>query len=309
MKALGVEISRNHVRAGIVVAGQSRAHTIRQVEYRVDRNGLGGPRTSEQRTPRISAMFKVVSELLDVAPDVYAIGIAAPGVVDPESGMTLDDPDPTYNDTNWLRHISTRFGGKYAVYVQNDAKASAWGEYLFWRSDWMRESKRHKPRPASLVHIIVDEGIGSGVILDGKILPGAHLVAGEFGTLPYSNQIYGNVKIEDLAARQGIQRLTSTKSISELIRRSGETQIREGIDQAAQVLGTGIAALINILGPEVITLGGKLIEEIPEYFELTSRYAEDAAERVALADGLFRRATLGLDAAIVGIAHLALQHR
>ena len=256
---------------------------------------------------------------------ISAVGIGAPGVANPRTGVIEFAP----NLTDWVgvplgARLEKAFG--VPVIVENDVNAGAYGEATVGAAAGYR----------SMVGIFPGTGIGGGIVLDGKLLRGAHNGAGEIGhvVVLIDGPRCGCGRrgcIEALASRTAIERdilgeLRGGRQsiITKLIDRDGgEAQISSSqlasalqahdalvtdvIKRAAHHLGIFTAGMINVLDPECVVYGGGLIEAcgdvmLPIIRETTYRYLIRPLEPEKLP---ILEAALGDNAVLLGAAMLA----
>lgn len=163
------------------------------------------------------------------------------------------------------------------VYIDNDSRTLAYGEYNFGRSGL--------PYPEKHVCIVnLDYGIAIGIFTNGKPVYGASGYAGEIGHIPMFNnekicfcgkkgcletEASGLALIDYLVAKMKngsssrLQKIFSKKGFLELedileAVRHGDNLAIEGVREIAYNLGKGLAVTINLLNPELIVLGGML---------------------------------------------------
>ena len=211
---------------------------------------------------------------------IAAVGIGAPGAVDGESGTVIFAPNlPGWKDVPLKKELEKHLG--VPVVVENDANVAVVGVH----------ETELKGRPRSVVGIFVGTGIGGGLILNGELYSGFNHTAGEIGHMVIDVNGpkcgCGNKGcFEAVASRTAIfQRIkTGVKDgektlLTEMLGddledlRSGDLRkaIRKGdkfvaqvIEQAAKYIGVGAANLINIIGPEVVVLGGGVMEALAD---------------------------------------------
>ena len=252
-----------------------------------------------------------------------AIGIGAPGISNPETGILFTSPNlPGWEDVPLRDIIEKELNTK--AWLINDANAAAVGELHFGAGRGTR----------NFIYITVSTGIGGGIIIDGNIYTGSIGTAGELGHMviddkgPLCN--CGNTGCwETLAsgtalareARKQIEQGASTSILdfvsgdrekinAEAIHeaaKAGDSLAAELIAQNAYYLGVGLANLINIFNPEVIAIGGGLsnIGDImlnPAFEEAGRRAFKKSYQAVR-----FARAELGRNSGVLGAAAFALQ--
>ncbi len=250
------------------------------------------------------------------------IGIGAPGLSNPETGVLFTSPHlPGWHDVP-LRDILEKELGK-KVFLINDANAAAIGELYYGAGRGAR----------NFIYITVSTGIGGGIIIGGKIYTGATGTAGELGHMTIdaegpSCQCGNRGCWETLAsgtalAREAGYRIKNGARTSILEYAGGPEEINaEAVSRAAQAgdglaaeliartayyLGVGLANLINIFNPELIIIGGGLSNIgdslLKPAFEEAGRRAFPPpcqAVRFALAE-------LGRDSGAIGAAAYALE--
>ncbi len=187
---IGVDLGGTLIRAAVVrdAALLSRVHLL----------------TGEQPSPQrvIPRMYAAVQQALDQAgitlAQVAGIGVATPGPLNNRTGVIYSPPNLPEWDGIPLRDLfSEQF--HVPVWVEHDANAAAWGEYLYGAG---RNCK-------NMVYLMVSTGIGGSAIIDGKIVEGASGAAGEFGhmTIDWRGErcLCGNIGcLESLASGTAI---------------------------------------------------------------------------------------------------------
>jgi len=253
--------------------------------------------------------------------DLESVGIAAPGPIDMSSGTILSTPNLGLKDFA----LSARLGDALGcpVYLENDVNAGLWGEFV----SGVARGKRH------VIGIFPGTGIGGGIIMNGTLFRGKNGSAGEIGhiTVQTDGRRCGcgnHGCLETVASKTAIARdlaLLAMNGQSPVLAEAGATDIKlvksglikkaldagdygvaDVIDHAAYFLGIGMAAMVNTFDPEMIVLGGGLIEKLGSRF--TDRAERTMRERSMprlVADVAVVEAQLGDDAAVVGAADLA----
>ncbi|HLH56059.1 MAG TPA: ROK family protein [Verrucomicrobiae bacterium] len=253
---------------------------------------------------------------------VAGVGIGAPGAVDFDSGTVLFAPNlEGWKDIALKKELEKVLG--VPVFVENDCNISALGVYV----------AELKSKPRSMVGIFVGTGIGGGLIVDGELYSGYGHTAGEIGhmVLEISGPKCGCGNkgcFEALASRTAIfqqikagvkdgQKTLLTEMLGADLAdlRSGDLRkaIRRGdkfvdriIEGAAEYIGIATANLVNVLNPEVVVLGGGVIEALAdEMMSVIIETAKDYAMAGALKGVEIIPSKLGDNAGITGAAVLA----
>jgi glucokinase len=227
----------------------------------------GGP------APAVDAMADGVMEVLRRAGaamrDVCAIGVGAPGPLDPDRGVVLNPP----NMAGWVDvPLAAMLGDRLGVpaFVDNDANAAALGEHWVGAGIGVDD----------LVYLTVSSGIGSGLIFGGRLYHGASGQAGEIGHTvidPDGPRCACGRRgcLEAIASGFAIARAAAAAvadgrpttlsalppaglSAAAVARAAhdGDQVAREIFARAGAAVGAGLADLINLLNPAMIIVGG-----------------------------------------------------
>ena len=255
---------------------------------------------------------------------IKAIGIGAPGAVDSESGKVIFAPNLGWNDVPLKKELEKLL--ERPVFLENDCNVCTLGVY----------EVELKAKPRDVVGIFLGTGIGGGFILEGKLYSGFNRTAGEIGhmVLEVSGPKCGCGNkgcFEALASRTAIfrkikeavkegQKTLLTEMLGPELEdlRSGDLRkaIKRGdkfvehiVEEAAEYTGIAVSNLINILNPEVVVIGGGLMEQLED--EMLAIIVETAMDYAmpGTTKGIEIIATrLGDDAGITGGAVLARKH-
>ncbi len=273
----------------------------------------------------VSAIIQTVDDVLakkDVKPKfISAIGLAIPGVVDPDAGLIVEAPNVNLSGQDIVAPMEEHFN--VPVAMGNDVNLGMLGE------KWLGAAQLAQ----SAVGIFVGTGIGGGVIVDGKLVRGARESAGEIGHMIL--QINGpqcgcgnKGCLEALASRSAIERdiraavaagrRTILKRItrgdlstirSSMLKRAlnrNDTLTTEVVRKAAEYLGLACINIRHVLDPDVIVLGGGVIEACgDDILPIVQKVVEGDVLKGARPGGRVVRSALGDDAVALGAASLA----
>lgn len=254
---------------------------------------------------------------------IRGIGVGAPGAVNTEEGRVIFAPNLDWKDVPLKKELEKHLD--LPVFIENDCKQNTLGVY----------DAEFKSKPRFLIGVFLGTGIGAGIIVEGKPYTGFNGSAGEVGhmVLDVNGPECGCGNrgcFEALASRRAIFRTIQSavkkgqdtvlvemlgKDLGDL--RSGDLRkaIRQGdkfvekvIEQAAEYTGIAVGNLINLFNPQVIVLGGGIIEQLEhEMLPIIEKVAK-AHALPGTAKGIDIVATrLGDDAGITGGAVLALR--
>jgi glucokinase len=243
--------------------------------------------------------------------DIGFIGMGVPGTVDPATNRVLYAPNLQWRDVE-VDDVMKRRLGRCASLVQ-DSRAAALAEYL-------QGAARGEKVVACLT---LGTGIGSGIIINGRIHHGAFNAAGETGHLVVEEngeacgcggrgclEAYASGlaivrearKVESWSDAAGIQ---NAEVVFERAA-AGDAAALRIIDSVVRHLGMGIVNLANILGPGIVVLSGGMCTQDALLVSPVKEYVMSRAYPTILAGGAFRveKALLGEDAPMIGAALL-----
>jgi len=285
-------------------------------------------------TPATKGQEAVVQSILEsigraleqagiAAPQLSAIGVGAPGLSNPETGILFTSPNlPGWRDVP-LRDIIEKELGKKAFLI-NDANAAALGELYFGAA----KGAHH------FIYITISTGIGGGIIIDGEVYTGSIGTAGEVGHMTIDDDgppcNCGNRGCWEARASGTAMAREARKQIKEGARTSilgyaegdvekvtaqvihnaakeGDSLAKELITRTGYYVGVGLANLVNIFNPELIVIGGGLSNIGDMLLEPAYKVAGERAFKESYRTVRFALAKLGRDSGVLGAAAFALQ--
>jgi N-acetylglucosamine repressor len=219
----------------------------------------------------VELIYQILNHLLakNWSP-VIGIGVAAPGLINTQEGVVVNAVNLEWQDLPLAALIQERY--QLPVAILNDSQAAAIGEYVY--------GHEHKPNK-NLIVVSARHGIGSGILIDGKIFQGDGGGAGEIGHVVVQKdgipcRCGKNGCLETVASsRAVVQRAqelapnypdsilseTPTKITFESVAEAfhaGDALAQEIVTDAGRYLGASIANLISILNIHNIILTGSM---------------------------------------------------
>ncbi len=297
---LGVDIGGTNIKiAAVSAGGRVRARGL------IETTASEGPAAAFRR-------IHAAARTLAATTGVSAVGIGCAGLVDADRGVLRTSPNlPAWNGAHIGRHAKRYFA--VPVVLENDATAAAFGE-SFVRG----------PRGRNLVAITLGTGVGGGIVVDGSVVRGVSGFGGEIGHMTvdpdgprcrcgsrgcleaYAGS-YGIVAAARRAAKARRRRHMPPADARAVIEgaRRGDAVCRDAVRDAGEHLGIAIASLLDVLNPSVVVVGGG----IAAAFDILGPHVRRAVARHAFAqtaaDATIEPSCLGNDAAVVGAAMLA----
>lgn len=252
---------------------------------------------------------------------IRSVGIGAPGACDPESGKVIFAPNLAWENYPLKKELERHI--EIPVFLENDCNIQTLGVY----------EKELKSKPRHVVGIFLGTGIGAGLIFDGKLFSGFNRTAGEIGHMVLE---VGGPKcgcgnrgcFEALASRTALfrriheavkagQKTVLTEMLGndlddmrsgdlrKAIRR-GDKVVEKAVEEAAEYTGIAVANVINLINPEVVVIGGGLMDALEdEMLAIIVETAHDNAMQGTDRGVEIVASKLGDDAGITGGAVLA----
>jgi glucokinase len=246
-----------------------------------------------------------------------AVGLALAGQIDRVTGNVLVAPNLGWRDVAFGDLLSERLSRP--VFVANDLAAAAWGEA-------QAGAARNHP---DAVLVFVGSGIGSGLVLGGRLYEGSGGVSGEFGHVKVRPggrpcgcgergclEAYAGGHALGARAAEAIREgresllsfpegLTPTAGMIDRAAAQGDLLCIELLEEAATLVGIAAANLMTVLNPGVLVLGGGVLAGSPSMRGRVEALVREQTSRSALRTLIIADAALGDDAGLVGAAHLA----
>ncbi len=285
-------------------------------------------------TDRLGRGEGILQNLLDVAGDlveaarslrnpILGLGVGVPGVIEAGSGTIGEDIQnlPELRGLALGRILGERTD--LPVVVDNDVNALTLGEWTFGQARGFRH----------VAMLAVGTSVGGGLILDGRLVRGAGGYAGEIGHIPVD--LDGP---ECLCGSKGCLKVFASgadiaRQARELLRAGRPSRLRDlcggeparieasavftaagqgdpvavtVVARAAQALGAGVATLIHLCNPEIIVLGGGVMEAGQMLLEPVIRWARYYAFEAAFDRTRIVRSSLTKESGVLGGAALFL---
>jgi len=307
---VGVDVGGTKVAAGLVNAEGEIASQIRVPMVSNDTAEAG-----------LNAVLLAIDQIApggDAA--ISGIGICAPGPLDPETGIVLNPPNvPCWRD--FLLAAAVRDVHRVPVKVDNDANAAALAETR-WGA-----GRGYK----NIFYATIGTGIGTGIILDGKIYHGRTGSAGEGGhvSIDYRGPICRCGKpgcIEIVASGTAIARRAREaigsgrgSSMIELVggnvpaitgeivgqaSNNGDPLAREILSETIEMLALWLSNMVDLFDPEIIVIGGGATAMLRRFFDQLRDRVPELAVNPRANEAPIVQARYGADAGIAGGAAL-----
>ncbi|MFT8351603.1 ROK family protein [Clostridium saccharoperbutylacetonicum] len=247
--SLGIALTPNNIKIALV---NLKKEIIEKLKIRHKNN-------------RIENLIEIINENIALLMEkhnldsekILGIGISLPGTVDFENGIIK------YSYLLGIKDFNLKEKFEYLnvpIYLDNEANLSAYYEFL-----------NRKNILKNLLYVSITDGLGLGIIIDGKIYRGDNDSSGEFGHI----KVALNGKKCKCGARGCLEAYTSMNSLVdgynevsleaisdveefEELYLKGEEATKKVLDKYLKILGMGISNLIMLLDPNTVIIGGDI---------------------------------------------------
>jgi glucokinase len=308
----GIDVGGTNLR----VALGSESGEIMDRQHRDTRPEAG----SDEGIRTLAAMMAELASAHDLTmSDVGSAGVGVPGPTDPAKGVLFDPPHlPGWHNVPLARLLEEATG--IPTHLENDAQLAAYGEFHRGAG----RGSRH------LVFVTISTGIGGGIIIDRKLYAGAGGTAGEVGHV----MVDPDGPICSCGRRGHLEALASGTSLARIAAEriaAGETSSMAALEKitahdighaadagdglalsilqdAGWLLGRSFGGLLNILDPEVLVLGGGVIQIGPRLLDHLYAGIKEQAFESTYSHVRITTAELGQDAGLIGALEWARDH-
>lgn len=268
-------------------------------------------------------MVKVSLEAIEKAgltlSDIESVGVGSPGTVNSDLGVIEYSNNLDFYNEPVAKYIRDEMG--LPVYVENDANAAAYGEFVAGAAKGAKDA----------VCITLGTGVGGGIIIGGKIYSGFNYAGAEIGHMVVEVdgvQCTCGRKgcFEAYSSATGLIRMTKEamdahpeSKMHEMMgdhvsgrlafnaMRAGDEAAKSVVDKYIKYLAEGIANTINIFQPEILCIGGGVCNEGDALMEpLKAEVRELVYSKRSERNTAIVRAELGNEAGVIGAAFLGI---
>ena len=313
---------RQRYTAGLDLGGTKMAAMVCDSAFTVLARQRKKTKAYEGSDAGVARIVKTIQASLEQAglnlDDIDAVGVGAPGQLDLDSGTIINSPNLGWSNVALAGRL--REALRRPVHVINAVDAGVYGDY---RAGAARGAR-------CVVGVFPGTGIGGGCVYQGELMRGGARSCMEVGHLPLlsDGDVCGCGRrgcLETVASRLAIAGAAAAAAFRgdapHLMQAAGcdITAIRAGalaasiqagdkaveliVKNAARWLGKGVAVLVNLLLPDVVLLGGGLVEAMPKlYLKEVAAGARESVMPAYESSYSLRAAALGDDAVAVGAA-------
>ena len=272
---MGIDLGGTQVRAGLVRNGQ----LVKKAAGRI-----AGLQTEKE----VLDCIGMTMEELGMS-GISGIGIGVPSIVDVRRGIVYD----TVNIPSWKEvYLKDILEEKYGipVWVNNDANCFALGEQRYGAGAGY----------SNVAGVTIGTGLGTGVILDGKLFSGTHCGAGEIGNIAYKDATIETYASGSFFMREHQQ--SGEALLGQAV--AGSVDAKKIFQAYGYHLGQALLMILYAYDPEIIVLGGSVNQSYP-FFESAMRESMQACVFPHSLQTLRIECSQTKDIAIIGASCLA----
>ncbi len=308
--AIGIDIGGTNIRGGMI-------DNIGNV-YNCIKIPIGKTKNYEEVKKKLVWLINEIVEINKITlDDIKGIGIGCPGLINADKGIVIKSPNlQDFKSIPLAYDISKKINKK--VLIENDANVFALGEYYCGSG---RNSE-------SMICITVGTGIGGGIILNGNLWRGFSGIAGEVGHIIIKEngakcgcgvkgcmEQYTSATALVNKAKQAIIKGEKTSlSLKNLTAfeiykaaKNNDFVAKKIVNNAIHHLGLGLAALVNILNPETIIIGGGVAEAGNFFLKSLENEIKKMAYTLTTYNLKIFKSSLGDKAGIIGAGFLIFE--
>jgi glucokinase len=245
----------------------------------------------------VQQLFAFIDGL--ITDKVASIGIGVPGLVNEEKGLIFD----VVNIPSWtelpLRHLVEE---RYAlpVFINNDANCFALGEYYFGKGAPIaaKNNAQH-----TFIGLTLGTGLGSGIIINGKLYSGRNCGAGEFGMIEYLDHYF-----EYYASGQffkNVYHINGEEVFEKAV--NGDKHALKMMEEMGGHLGNAIKTILYSFEANLIVIGGSVRHSWPFFQDSMWRNLQSFAYKRILDEVTIDISDLN-NSGILGAAALQYNH-
>jgi N-acetylglucosamine repressor len=251
----------------------------------------------------LKTVYQILDELTrNQNNNLIGIGVGAPGLINSREGIVINAVNLDWHDLELGKLLNQRY--KKPVSILNDSQAIAIGEYVY--------NPKNKPEENYIV-VNVNQGIGAGILINGKLFQGDGGGAGEIGHVVINENgescRCGNRGcLETISSTRAVIQQLKISSIEEAISayNQNDSKTRQVVNNAAHYLGISLANMIGVLNIRKLVLTGEMVRFGEEWQKaVTSSMEESMLSRMSK-ETTIEIGKLGFDACILGAAAFLL---
>jgi predicted NBD/HSP70 family sugar kinase len=300
--AVGVDIHSWETQFGV---GTMRGRIVETLSLRT-------PRDPEATVDMIAGQF---TAWLHQYGQLEGLGVSVRGIVNSRTGVVELGADPGWVDIHLKDLLEARL--RTPIYVENNVRAATLAEYNYGNPG-IRDSR-------CLLVVVVDEGVGIGIVLDGRIYPGPRMAAGEFGQMVILasdsperydrpgclERLASNVALCDrYADLSNSKSFAGSGNVTARVRMichramNGEPAAQAAIQETCKYLGIGISNVVWGLDADTVIIHSGITEAWPLVAPAILDQFPEANQTITRQNLVLRPSLFGREASLVGVATL-----
>jgi predicted NBD/HSP70 family sugar kinase len=312
--ATRLQLEQSRVAVGVDIQNWEMRFSIGTMKGRILETECVRTPTSPERTMDLIAQHFIDYRKRFGKDSVEGLGISTRGIVNSDTGVVKLGNDPNWVGVPVKEHLQSVL--QAPVFVENNVRAAALAEYTYGDPEIHRSH--------CLLFVAVDDGVGIGIVLGGKVYHGPRMAAGEFGQM-----VIAATDGPERADRPGcLEKLVANPAVCERYNRlagvesshakgettsrvrqicqlasNGDSAAKEALRETCRYLGIGIANVVWGLDADAVIFDGTLSEAWPLVGSWIAGQFPNP-ELLNFQDLMLRPSALGGEAATIGAATL-----
>ncbi|PZG05963.1 ROK family transcriptional regulator [Nonomuraea aridisoli] len=282
---VGVDIGGHNIRAALSdLDGEILAETRQPVS------------PDDPLEDRLAAIERAVSGCLALSrttvDDLWTVAVGTIGVIDPEGRVVYSAAVPAWRDLDLAAELRRMFPCQ--VLIENDSRLAARAEH--------RRGVAKGARDVVFLH--VGRRMGAGLIIGGKVHRGFGAASGEIVMLPEARWFHAPEHLNTCVSVPDGTPPEDAAGYTLAAARNGDPAALEAVERYVDDLAVGTAAMVLILDPEMVVLGGGFSRSADVLLDPLRRRLERSCMRMPEV----RASTLGDECVVVGAIDYAVDH-
>ena len=293
---LGVDVGGTNIKLGVI----DKTGSI------ISRSRLDTKSYIRSKNKLIEAVITEINDMFSSCnlkkSHFVGVGIGLPGLVDPINGIVKFLPNiPGWKNVPLKKIFEKQLS--LPAYIENDVNLITLGEWKYGAGKGVSD----------MICLTLGTGVGSGLILDGKLYRGAGYAAGELGHIPLNEKgpqcgckgygclesYVGNKRLQERAAKIFKRKQIVLEEVTDLAEQ-GNLRAKEFWQETASHIGNALTGVVNLLNPARIVIGGGVSDSHKFLFKTIEKTIKNRAMKAQASMFKIVKARLGNDGGIIG---------
>jgi predicted NBD/HSP70 family sugar kinase len=251
----------------------------------------------------LKSVYQILDELTrEKNLNLIGIGVGAPGLINSREGVVINAVNLDWHDLELGKLLNKRY--QMPVTILNDSQATAIGEYVYKPNNKLEEN---------YIVVNVNQGIGAGILINGKLFQGDGGGAGEIGHVVLNEngeqcRCGKRGCLETISSTRAVLHQLNAPSLEPAIAayKGSDPKTRQVVDSAAHYLGISLANMIGVLNIRKLILTGDMVRFGADWLSTVKASMQESALTRMSEDTTVEIGKFGSDACILGASAFLL---